>query len=273
MSTVTRVHHLNLGAMQPYGGALFDGQTPGLAPAELACHCLLLETGAGLVLIDTGTTSKDPAEAARRHSPIFLTIDRIRLDPAESAVAQIRACGHEPAEIADIIMTHLDFDHAAGLADLPAARVHLSSLESAAARMRDTSKAQHRYRPAQWGDQKRWKTYGQFNQDWHSLPASELEGLGPDILLVLLPGHTKGHCGVAIRTEAGWLLHAADAIFHHRELAASPSMPTAARAYQWFMQTSQRQRRRSLSQLRILHANHPKIRIICTHDPSLLPAI
>lgn len=272
MSTVTRVHHLNLGAMQPYGGALFDGQTPGLAPAELACHCLLLETEAGLVLIDTGTTSQDPAAAARRHSPIFLAIDRIRLDPAESAVAQIRARGHNPAEVADVVMTHLDFDHAAGLADLPAARVHLSSRESAAARMRDSPKAQHRYRPAQWGSQDRWKTCSRFDQDWHGLPATELEGLGPDILLISLPGHTEGHCGVAVRTEDGWLLHAGDAIFHHHELATPPSMPTGARTYQWIMQTSQRQRRRSLAQLRALHANHPGIRIICTHDPSLLPA-
>ena len=270
MSTVTRVHHLNLGAMQPYGGALFDGRASILAPAELACHCLLLETEAGLVLIDTGVTSRDAAEAARRHSPMFLAADRIRLDPAESAVAQVRARGHDPAAVANIVMTHLDFDHAAGLADLPAARVHLSSRESAAARMRDSAKAQQRYRPGQWGEEGRWTTYARFNRDWHGLPATELDGLGPDILLVSLPGHTEGHCGVAVRTEDGWLLHAGDAIFHHLELAVPPSMPTGARAYQWLMQTSQRQRRRSLARLRALHSRHPRIRIICTHDPSLL---
>ncbi len=29
--------------------------------------------------------------------------------------------------------------------------------------------------------------------------------------LVPLFGHTRGHCGVAVRTEQGWLFHAGDA--------------------------------------------------------------
>lgn len=279
MTSITRVHHLNCGAMQPYGGALFDGQTPGLAPATLACHCLLLETEAGLVLVDTGAAAANPAQAARAHSPVFRVVDRIRLDPAEAVVARVKALGHRPEDIGHVVMTHLDFDHAAGLVDLPGAVVHLSALEADAAFTRDTSLARHRYRPAQWGrpsprgQEGGWRTYADFPRDWFGLPAAELEGLGPDILLVPLPGHTPGHCGVAVRAPDGWLLHAGDAVFHRRELADPPSMPTAARAYQWFMQTSQRQRRRSLARLRALRAAHgDAVRIVCTHDPSLLPA-
>ena len=279
MTSVTRVHHLNCGAMQPYGGALFDGQSPVLAPATLACHCLLLETGAGLVLVDTGAAAADPSQAERAHSPIFRVVDRIRLDPSEAAVNRIRALGHQPEDVRHVVMTHLDFDHAAGLVDLPGAVVHLSALEADAARTRGNALASQRYRPAQWGrasprgQEGGWRTYATFPRDWFSLPAAELEGLGPDILLIPLPGHTPGHCGVAVHAPDGWLLHAGDAIFHHRELADPSSMPTAARAYQWFMQTSQRQRRLSLARLRALRAAHGgAVRIVCTHDPSLLPA-
>ena len=278
MTSITRVHHVNCGAMQPYGGALFDGRTPGLAPATLACHCLVLETQDGLVLVDTGTVSANPAQASQALSPMFRVVDRVRLNSSESAAAQVRTLGHEPGDVRHIVMTHLDFDHAAGLVDFPHAVVHVSALEADAARTREGVIAFHRYRPAQWGrpaprgQEGGWRTYATFAQDWFGFPASELEGLGPDILLVPLPGHTRGHCGVAVRDSGRWLLHAGDAVFHHRELDELPSTPTAARAYQWLMQTSQRERRRSLAQLQTLRAAHPALRIVCTHDPSQLPA-
>lgn len=262
-----RVHHLNCGAMQPYGGALFDGQSPVVGPADLACHCLLLETEAGLVLVDTGTVSLDPEADRARHSPAFLAIDRLRLNPAESAAAQVRRLGHAPEDVAHLVMTHLDFDHAAGMTDFPQARVHLSHAEADAARHPRGPINRNRYRPAQWGDQHRWHTYDVFRTDWFGLPASGIDGV-PDVLLVFLPGHTPGHCGVAVPTGTGWLLHAADAVFNMRELdPVQPSTPTAARAYQWMMQTSQVQRRRSLAQLRRLRRDHAEeVQIVCTHD-------
>ena len=268
-----RIHHLNCGAMQPYGGALFDGQTPGLGPAELCCHCLLLQRDSGLVLVDTGAVSADAADAARRHPPFFLAVDRIRLDPAEAAANRIKALGHSPAGVTDVIMTHLDFDHAAGLVDFPQARIHLSADEAQAALHPAGPVNRARYSEAQFrGSTPRWHTYARFDEDWFGLPAASVAGWD-DVKLVPLPGHTPGHCGVAIKGDEGWLLHAADAIFHHRELdPVAPSVPTLARAYQWFMQTSQTERRRSLKALRKVARDHAhEVRIICTHDPSLLP--
>ena len=49
-----RVHHLNCGTMRPPGGRLVDGGPGVFRRAEVVCHCLLVETGTGLVLIDTG---------------------------------------------------------------------------------------------------------------------------------------------------------------------------------------------------------------------------
>ena len=271
-----RIHHLNCGAMQPYGGALFDGKTPVLGPAELACHCLLLETEAGLVLVDTGTVSQDAEDAARRHSPLFRKVDRIRLDPSEAAANQVRALGHQPSDVAHVVMTHLDFDHAAGLPDFPAARIHLSAAEAEAARNPSGPKNRERYRAAQFaGSEARWRTYAEFPKTWFGLPAVPVDGV-PGVILVSLPGHTPGHCGVAVEgggRRGGWLLHAADAFFNHRELHPSaPSTPTAARLYQWLMQTSQVQRRRSLRALRRIARDHAdEVEVICTHDPALLP--
>lgn len=105
---------------------------------------------------------------------------------------------------------------------------------------------------------------------WFGLPAAEVapELLGADVLLVELPGHARGHCGVAVRQGAGWLLHAGDAVFFHSELEEMPHMPTAARGYQWFMETSQVRRRRSLKALRALVRDAGgDVRVVCIHDP------
>ncbi len=265
------ITHLNCGAMTPFGGAGFDGRTPVVAPAELSCHCLLLQQADRLLLIDTGAVSTDPIADARRHSALFLTIDRIRLDAAEAAANQIKALGHSLDEVTDIVMTHLDFDHAAGLVDFPNARVHLAEAEADAAVHPSGPINRARYRVEQFEDSMpRWRTYSSFDETWFDLAAEPIEGWD-DVVLVSLPGHTPGHCGVAIKTEDGWLLHAADAIFNHRELdLTGPSTPTLARFYQWGMQTSQRQRRRSLHALQRIARDHAsEIRIICTHDPAL----
>ena len=265
------ITHLNCGAMQPFGGAGFDGCTPGIGPAELSCHCLLLHYEGRLMLIDTGTVSSDPAADARRHSALFMTIDRLRLDTAEAAARQIQDLGHSVDDVSDIVMTHLDFDHAAGLVDFPTARVHLSKFEADAAVHPSGPINQARYRRDQFmGSMNRWRTYSSFDADWFGLAAEPIAGWD-DVVLVALPGHTPGHCGVAIKTESGWLLHAADAIFNHRELDRDdPSTPTLARFYQWSMQTSQRQRRRSLHALQRIAREHAhEVQIICTHDPAL----
>jgi glyoxylase-like metal-dependent hydrolase (beta-lactamase superfamily II) len=269
-----RVHHLNCGAMQPYGGALWDGQTPIGGPAILACHCLLIDDErGGLTLVDTGVVSSNPVADRARHSAFFRAVDRINLDSLQSAVARVRALGLDPGAVRHVVMTHLDFDHAAGLPDFPKATVHVSASEAKRAQDPVGPIARGRYRRSMWAGVQRWRTYAGFPDRFFGLPAARLDEMPCEMLLVSLPGHTAGHCGVAIRTEAGWLLHAGDAVFSHRELRdGPPGVPTLARAYQWFMEDSQVRRRRSLRALRRIARSHDRdVRIICTHDPSMLP--
>ena len=261
-----QVHHINCGAMQPYGGGLLDGITLGLAPAELACHCLVAEHPDGLVLVDTGVAAEDERQARAALDPTFRAIDRPRTNPAESAAARVRQLGHRAEDVKHIVMTHLDFDHAAGLVDFPNATVHLAGAEAAAATRPASAKARARYRPHQWGSTRNWRTTMP-TVSWFGLSAAPV--LGPDLLLVSLPGHTEGHCGVAVRQGAGWLLHAGDAIFFRSELAPVPHVPNGARVYEWMMQVSQVRRRRSLAALRRLVRGHPEVRVVCTHDPHM----
>ena len=264
-----QIHHLNCGAMQPYGGALMDGRSPIPAPASMACHCLLLETDDGLVLVDTGTVSTDPAFDRTHLDPAFLAMNRIRLDAGEAAANQVRARGLNPADVKHVVMTHLDFDHAAGLRDFPGAAVHVSAAEAHAARNPSGLIERRRYTPAQWGGTGNWHEHSDFDTDWFGIPAAPVL---PGVSLVWLPGHSEGHCGVAIKADGGWLLHAADAIFNAAELdAGHPRMPTGARFYQWMMETSQSKRRRSLKDVRRVVREHgDEVEVICTHDPALI---
>jgi len=90
-----RIHHLNCGLMEPLGGAMFDGVSGG-ATAKLACHCLLVETDQGLVLVDTGFGLQDVRHPYRRISPFFVMLDNIRFDPRLTAIRQIERLGSQP---------------------------------------------------------------------------------------------------------------------------------------------------------------------------------
>lgn len=265
-----RIHHLNCGTCCPVGGRLFDGRTDALQ-ARLVCHCLLIETDAGLVLVDTGYGRREAQAPRPRLSPFFLALNQPQLRPAESAVEQVRALGFDPADVRHILITHLDFDHAGGLADFPQATVHLTAREHEAAEHRAGGLlvGEGRYRPVQWRDVNRWRLYPPAaGEAWHGFAAvRDLAGLPPEILLVPLAGHTHGHSGVAVRRDGGdWLLHAGDAYFHHGEIGGAYHCPPGLRAYQALMEVDRAARRDNQARLRRLAAAPGAPRIFCAHD-------
>lgn len=221
--------------MCPLGGALFDGFSKGPL-AHLCCHCLLLETDQhGLVLVDTGFGEDDVRDPSRL-SRLFRVLNNIRLDPARTAVAQLRKLGFQPADVRHILLTHLDFDHAGGLADFPNASIHLMQDEHAAAQQARGFLPRRRFVPAQWRGISRWQLYREEGDEWFGFQS--VRSVVDDILLIPLRGHTAGHAGIAIRGEHGWVLHAGDAYFFRNEIAqASRQCPPGLRLYQRLMDT------------------------------------
>lgn len=266
-----RVHHISCGSMCPYGGRLFDGHTRGFGPAHIACHCLLIETDAsGLVLVDTGIGLGDLA-SPRKRLGFWRTVDRIRLDPADTAVARVQALGYQVQDVRHIVLTHLDFDHAGGITDFPAAVVHVHAPEAEVARARTGFINRYRYRPAQMPAA--MQEYRAGGERWFGFEAvRNLRGLPPELLLVPLPGHTRGHCGVAVGGAGPyWLLHAGDAYFHQSEIFDGEQPPPLARAYQVLMEMDREQRLANQDRLRRLARDRPdEIDITCSHDPGEL---
>ena len=259
------IHHLNCGTMCPRAA-------PGLGlverdPGHLVAHCLLIEDAAGLILLDTGFGTRDIAMPARLGPARFLIAPR--LDSAETALAQVRALGYDPGDVRHILITHLDLDHAGGLADFPNAEVHVHATELDLVRRRPLS-ARLRYRFGQWDHGPRWVDHAELGEPWFGFDRVKLiDGLGVDIAMIPLFGHSAGHSGYAIRSGDQWLLHAGDAYLHHGEIASPPRSTSALRGYHALNSDDRGRRRENAERLAALARDHgDQITVFCSHDPT-----
>ncbi len=263
------IHHLNCGTMCPRGARLLAGRGGLLEPARLVCHCLLIEGAEGLVLVDTGFGAAEVAERGRLGAP-FNTIVRPVLRAEETAAARVRALGFQGGDVRQIVATHLDLDHAGGLADFPEAEVHVTAAELHAAR-HPSARERLRYVAAQWAHQPRFSEHGEAGgEDWFGFQGVRiLPGAGAEILLIPLAGHTAGHTGVAIRRGEGWLLHCGDAYFHHGQIETPPRCPAGLAAYHALTALDNTRRRENIERLRELAAGHGgEVELLCSHDPA-----
>lgn len=205
-----RIRHLNGATLRPASGRL-----PGLPPRQrpaLVTHCLLIELDSGLALVDTGIGLLDIAVPLRRLGPEFLAWTNPLLDASETLARQVDRLGFERQDVRDIVLSHLDPEHAGGLSDFPEARVHLMAREYSAATSRFGALMRRRYRPQQWAHGPRWELYEPDGPRWFDFEAApRLRGLTERLRLVWLPGHSQGHAGVAIHDSGRWLLFTGDA--------------------------------------------------------------
>ncbi|MGD2147477.1 MAG: MBL fold metallo-hydrolase [Anaerolineae bacterium] len=172
--------------------------------------CMIVETNRGLVLVDTGLGLDDYVH----RDPIlrfFQLTTIVPLDPEEAAIRQITRMGYQPRDVRHIVITHMHFDHCGGLPDFPQATVHVHRRELEAFEGRG---------PRRWTDLAyvrrhiahgpRFVLYDGTAGAWFDFPAIRLP-FEPELWLVPLFGHSRGHCGVAFQTESSWLFHVGDA--------------------------------------------------------------
>jgi glyoxylase-like metal-dependent hydrolase (beta-lactamase superfamily II) len=267
------VHHLNCGTMCPLSARLVNGRGGLLEPARMVCHCLLVEGNDGLVLVDTGLGTQDVRDPRSRLGGVFVRVTRPRLSVEETALAQVQRLGFSPTDVRHIVPTHLDLDHVGGLSDFPEAAVHVFEKEHAAAMARRTAKEKNRYRPVQIAHGPRWRIHGVGGDRWFGFESVRVLGDGDDaILLVPLVGHTRGHCGVAVRSGGRWILHAGDAYFARGEVHDdAPRCPPALEWFQSMMEMDRRARLANRRRLRELARAHGgEVTVLSAHSPEEL---
>jgi glyoxylase-like metal-dependent hydrolase (beta-lactamase superfamily II) len=254
--------------MHPLAGRL------GLVPRAWVAHCLLVETGDRVVLVDTGIGTDDVREGRRRIGHLAPSLIGFDLRPEDTAHAQLTGLGVDPAAVTDVVLTHLDLDHAGGLADFPRARVHVHRRELEAA-THPRLDERLRYVPAQWAHGPRWVEHEEPGDDWFGFQGVSVlgspDGSMDDITLVPLHGHSRGHSGVAVRRPSadggGWLLHAGDAYFFHGDKERPRSCPPLLKAFQRVLAADDRRRVENLERLQTLHADHAdEVTVFSAHD-------
>ena len=177
------------------------------APHAMDYFMWLLRAGNRSILVDTGY---DHAEAKLRGRPI-------RLDPGEA----LAPFGLLPENINEIIVTHMHYDHAGGLALFPNAHLHMQSEEMAFATG-----------PCMCHDHLRAPfTAGHVCEAVTRLYRGKLtfhEGdcqIADGVTVHCIGGHSRGLQAVRVRTQSGWMVLASDAAHYYENFIARKPFP------------------------------------------------
>jgi glyoxylase-like metal-dependent hydrolase (beta-lactamase superfamily II) len=215
---------------------------------------------AGPFLVDTGlhpsVSSSPRANLGRLNTSLF----RPELAPGEDVPSQLRSRGIDAKSIRLVVMTHLHYDHASGMAEFPGATFVLTENEWTAATTERRPFLQG-YRPAHYDyafdyrtvsyDSDRVASYSTFGRTF------DLFGDG-SVRLASTPGHSAGHQSVICRLADRDLVIAGDAIYTVAQLHGGPEPARPYDLHNW---------RRSLRELQHFQRQYPQAVIVAGHDP------
>ena len=258
-----KIHHVNCGIMHPRGAKYVMPYY-----AKVPCNCLLIETGEALLLVDAGIGTRDIEDRSRLGRTNALL--NAPLDPEQTAIRHVRRLGFRPEDVGHIICTHLDRDHAGGLSDFPHARVHVLRAEYEAVLNPQVYSERERYRECHFAHGPRWVIHENFSTEpWFGMDCIRgFPEIPPSILLVPLPGHTRGHCGVAIETGDGWLLHCGDAYYVKDELREDKRVPLGIRCFRFMAHVDRSMAQQQVERLKELsRKDDVEIKLLAAHDP------
>jgi glyoxylase-like metal-dependent hydrolase (beta-lactamase superfamily II) len=268
MERAMEIHHLNCGTIHGIGFPPKDGRGGFLKRGRGVIHCLLVDTGAGLALVDTGWGIRDytdPSPTVR----LFTRAIGCPCDPRETAIRQVEALGYDPVEVQHILMTHMHLDHAGGLPDFPWATVHLLADELEGCLRPRTLMEWGACRREHRAHGPRWQPHRVEGDRWFGLDCTPPIRVGEaEFVMIPFPGHTRGTCAVALRLGARWLVHCGDVYTYYRQVDpvqpyTHPCGAGVEAALLWAFHVPKRHWLRLRA---LLRAHGDEVEIFCGHD-------
>ena len=214
-------------------------------------NAILVDTDQGPVLIDTGIGMHDHVSPTRLVK-FFRFLFGIPCAPDETACHQLERMGIEPQEVRNIILTHLHFDHAGGIADFPWATIHVHKREYEAMMKPRKLMEVFAYDKADFAHHPNWVTYENCTEKWFEFDAIPLP-FKPKMYLVPLFGHTSGHCGVAVQDGEHWVFQTGDAMPANADYDITP------------MSLNRLVLGNHIPRIRKFAQQHPEVRIVAGH--------
>lgn len=218
----------------------------------LPIHAWVIEHPEGVIVIDTGETSRVQDDAYFNCDPatslVYRSILRFAVAPEDEIQVQLRELGIAPADVRWVIQTHLHSDHAGGLDQFPRSEVIVSPLDYPNAMGALTCRYPADFSP----------TLIRFTPDAvDGFPQTHRLTRAGNVLIVPTPGHSNGHQSVILRDDDVSYCFAGDLAFDQTQLlenavAGIASQPATAR--------------QSLLALRTYAASHPTV-FLPSHDP------
>jgi N-acyl homoserine lactone hydrolase len=178
--------------------------------------------GAGLMLVDTGLHASVAVDPKKNMGAVLGRLFGGELEAADAMPGQLRARGLDPADVKLVVMTHLHFDHASGVAQFPGATFVVTKREWTAAT--EEKGVTGGYVRRQFDHAFDWRTVDFDADEVNSFAgfARSLDLFGDgSVRLAYTPGHTLGHMSVVLRTREGEFLVTGDAAYTTRTLSES----------------------------------------------------
>lgn len=230
-------------------GQVFVHGDPHDAPIDMDYFLWIVRSGDESIVIDCGFCQK---EAERRGRTFLRT-------PAE-ALALVDL---DPADVDDVVITHMHYDHAGNLAAFPNARFHVNEAEIAyvTGRSMTHKTLRHSFRLEDVLEMVRL-TFG----DRVVFHTSDVE-LRPGLSLHHIGGHTPGQLSARVWTERGWVVVASDAAHYYesflenRPFTTHESMTEMLEGYRTL-------RRLGDSEAHVVPGHDP---LVLTHYPAPTP--
>ena len=236
----------------------------------MVCHVLLVETDNGLVLVDSGHGSHDCDDPARRVGPTRHYFRPV-LDHDEAAVRQVQRLGFSREDVRHIVVTHFDMDHIGGISDFPDAQIHVTAAEVLGAMRAPSRQERFRFRPAQWAHGPKLVEHTPDGEKWRGFAAAkELNDIAPGIVMVSLPGHTRGHACMAVDAGHRWVLHCGDAFYHPGTVGGPARVPRLITTLEPVLAFDRKRVRDNHARLSELYERREHdLLMVCAHDASL----